>query len=68
MKMKTYQIKIDVRETHLYEVKANSEEEAEQKLAMRDSWPDITKTGSTEIEYIECLDEHEEVYEIEEVE
>ena len=68
MKMKTYQIKIDVRETHLYEVKANSEEEAEQKIHTRDSWPDITKTGSAEIEYIDCLDGHEEVYEIEEVE
>ena len=66
--MKTYQIKIDVRETHLYEVKANSEEEAEQKIHTRDIWPDITKTGSTEIEYIDSLDGHEEVYDIEEVE
>jgi hypothetical protein len=68
MKMKTYQIKIEVNQCHLYEVKANSEEEAEAKLAIRDSWPDITNTGSTEIEYIDCLDGHEEVYEIEEVE
>ncbi len=66
--MKTYQIKIDVRETHLYEVKANSEEEAEQKIHTRDSWPDITKTGSADIEYIDCLDEDEKIYEIEEVE
>lgn len=65
--MKTYQIKIDVRETHLYEVKANSEEEAEQKLLMRDSWPDITKTGSADIEYIDCEAGEQEIYEIEEV-
>ena len=66
--MKTYNIKIEVRECHLYEVKANSEEEAEQKIHTRDIWPDITKTGSTEIEYIDSLDGHEEVYDIEEVE
>lgn len=66
--MKTYKIKIEVRECHLYEVKANSEEEAEQKIHTRDIWPDITKTGSTEIEYIDSLDGHEEVYDIEEVE
>ena len=66
--MKTYQIKIDVNETHLYEVKANSEKEAEQKLLMRDTWHDITKTGSADIEYIDCIDEDEEIYEIEEVE
>ena len=66
--MKTYKIKIEVRECHLYEVKANSGEEAEQKIHTRDIWPDITKTGSTEIEYIDSLDGHEEVYDIEEVE
>ena len=66
--MKTYKIKIEVRECHLYEVKANSEEEAVQKIHTRDIWPDITKTGSTEIEYIDSLDGHEEVYDIEEVE
>ena len=66
--MKTYEITIDVRETPRYEVKANSEEEAEQKIHTRDIWPDITKTGSTEIEYIDSLDGHEEVYDIEEVE
>ncbi len=66
--MKTYQIKIDVRKTNLYEVKANSEEEAEQKIHTRDSWPDITKTGSADIKYIDCLDEDEKIYEIEEVE
>ena len=66
--MKTYKIKIEVRECHLYEVKANSEEEAEQKIHTSDIWPDITKTGTTEIEYIDSLDGHEEVYDIEEVE
>ena len=66
--MKTYSIHFTQKFEENRNVLANSEEEAEVKLAIRDSWPDITKTGSTEIEYIDCLDGHEEVYEIEEVE
>ena len=47
--MKTYEITIDVREVHRYEVKANNEEEAENKLFMRDSWPDPNNTGSEDV-------------------
>mgnify|MGYP003108838547 FL=1 len=66
--MKTYEITIDVRETRRYEVKANSEEEAENKLYMRDSWPDITKTGSEDVSFVDWVDGDQEIIDIEEVE
>ena len=66
--MKTYQIKIEVNQCHLYEVKANSEEEAENKLYMRDSWPDITKTGSEDVSFVDWVDGDQEIIDIEEVE
>ena len=66
--MKTYEITIDVREVHRYEVKANNEEEAENKLFMRDSWPAITKTGSEDVSFIDWVDGDQEIIDIEEVE
>ena len=66
--MKTYEITIDVRETHRYEVKANNEEEAENKLFMRDSWPDPKNTGSEDVSFIDWVDGDQEIIDIEEVE
>ena len=65
--MKTYEITIDVREVHRYEVKANNEEEAEKKLFMIDTWPDPNNTGSEDVSFIDWVDGEQEVIDIEEV-
>ena len=67
--MKTYEITIDVRETRRFEVKANSEEEAENKLYMRVNYgdKDIT-TGSEDVSFIDWVDGDQEIIDIEEVE
>ena len=66
--MKTYKIKIEVRECHLYEVKANSEEEAENKLYMRVNYGDTDKTESEDVLFIDWVDGDQEIIDIEEVE
>tara|TARA_R100000700_G_scaffold4374_1_gene7731 strand:- start:350 stop:556 length:207 start_codon:yes stop_codon:yes gene_type:complete len=68
MKMKTYEITIDVRETHRYEVKANSEEEAENKLYMRVNYGNTDKTESEDVSFIDWVDGDQEIIDIEEVE
>tara|TARA_R100001082_G_scaffold33808_1_gene17545 strand:+ start:9 stop:209 length:201 start_codon:yes stop_codon:yes gene_type:complete len=65
--MKTYEITIEYNETHLYEVKANSEEEAENKLLERHSWPDINKQGSEGVSLVRWIDGNQEITKIEEV-
>jgi len=71
--MKTYEITIDVRETRRFEVKANSEEEAENKLYMRGGevyFGDINpnKTESEDVSFIDWVDGDQEIIDIEEVE
>ena len=68
--MKTYEITIDVRETRRFEVKANSEEEAENKLYMRVRYGDINpnKTESEDVSFIDWVDGDQEIIDIEEVE
>ena len=68
MKMKTYEITIDVRETRRFEVKANSEEEAENKLYMRVNYGDTDKTESEDVSFIDWVDGDQEIIDIEEVE
>ena len=68
MKMKTYEITIDVRETRRFEVKANSEEEAENKLYMRVNYGDTDKTESEDVSFIDWVDGDQEIVDIEEVE
>ena len=63
--MKTYEITIDVRETRRFEVKANSEEEAENKLYMRVYFGD---TESEDVSFIDWVDGDQEIIDIEEVE
>jgi hypothetical protein len=63
--MKTYEITIDVRETRRFEVKANSEEEAENKLYMRVNFGD---TESEDVSFIDWVDGDQEIIDIEEVE
>ena len=66
--MKTYEITIDVRETRRFEVKANSEEEAENKLYMRVRYDDTNKTESEDVLFIDWVDGDQEITNIEEVE
>jgi hypothetical protein len=66
--MKTYEITIDVRETRRFEVKANSEEEAENKLYMRVRYDDTNKTESEDVLFIDWVDGDQEIIDIEEVE
>ena len=66
--MKTYEITIDVRETHRYEVKANNEEEAVNKLYMRVRYGDTDKTESEDVSFIDWVDGDQEIIDIEEVE
>ena len=66
--MKTYEITIDVRETRRFEVKANSEEEAENKLYMRVRYDDTNKTESEDVLFIDWVDGEQEIIDIEEVE
>ncbi len=68
--MKTYEITIDVRETRRFEVKANSEEEAENKLYMRVNFGDVNpnKTESEDVLFIDWVDGDQEIIDIEEVE
>ena len=66
--MKTYEITIDVRETRRFEVKANSEEEAENKLYMRVRYGDTYKTESEDVSFIDWVDGDQEIIDIEEVE
>lgn len=68
MKMKTYEITIDVRETRRFEVKANSEEEAENKLYMRVNYGNTDKTESEDVSFIDWVDGDQEIIDIEEVE
>ena len=68
MKMKTYEITIDVRETRRFEVKANSEEEAENKLYMRVNHGNTDKTESEDVSFIDWVDGDQEIVDIEEVE
>jgi hypothetical protein len=65
--MKTYEITIDVRETRRFEVKANSEEEAENKLYMRVRYDDTNKTESEDVLFIDWVDGDQEITNIEEV-
>ena len=67
--MKTYEITIEVRDVQRFEVKANSEEEAENKLYMRVNYgdKDIT-TGSEDVSFIDWVDGDQEIIDIEEVE
>ncbi len=66
--MKTYEITIDVRETRRFEVKANSEEEAENKLYMRVNHGNTDKTESEDVSFIDWVDGDQEIIDIEEVE
>lgn len=68
--MKTYEITIDVRETRRFEVKANSEEEAENKLYMRVNFGHVNpnKTESEDVLFIDWVDGDQEIIDIEEVE
>jgi hypothetical protein len=66
--MKTYEITIDVRETRRFEVKANSEEEAENKLYMRVRYDDTNKTESEDVLFMDWVDGDQEIIDIEEVE
>jgi hypothetical protein len=65
--MKTYEITIDVRETRRFEVKANSEEEAENKLYMRVRYDDTNKTESEDVLFMDWVDGDQEITNIEEV-
>ena len=66
--MKTYEITIDVRETRRFEVKANSEEEAENKLYMRVNYGDKDiPTGSEDVSFIDWVDGEQEIIDIDEV-
>ena len=47
---------------------ADCEEEAENKLFMRDSWPDPNNTGSEDVSFIDWVDGEQEIIDIEEVE
>jgi len=67
MKMKTYEMKTDVLETRIYEVKANSEEEAEHKLYMRELHHDITSTGSKDVAFKDWVYEEHKIITIEEM-
>ena len=66
--MKTYEITIEYNETQRFSVKANSEEEAENKLLDRHSWADINKQGSEGISFVAWIDGGQEIIDIEEVE
>ena len=67
--MKTYEITIEVRDVQRFEVKANNEEEAENKLYKRVNYgdTDIT-TGSEDVSFIDWVDGDQEIIDIEEVE
>ncbi len=64
--MKTYEITIDIRETRRYELKANSEEEAESKFY--EWYADANKTESEDVSFVDWVDGDEEIIDIEEVE
>jgi hypothetical protein len=49
-------------------VKANSEEEAENKLYMRVNFGDTDKTESEDVSFIDWVDGDQEIIDIEEVE
>ena len=65
--MKTYEITIEYNETHQYAVKAESREEAENKLLETHSWPDINKQGQEGVSLVHWIDGNQEITKIEEL-
>tara|TARA_R100001015_G_C4566719_1_gene125513 strand:+ start:659 stop:859 length:201 start_codon:yes stop_codon:yes gene_type:complete len=66
--VKTYEITIEYNETQRFSVKANNEEEAENKLLDRHSWVDSNKNGSEDVSFVDWIDGGQEIIDIKEVE